>query len=231
MLEIKGELVFKTVAYHRAADAIGRSPVDLVAAYRAGNPPQIPGVGQAISDKIAELATTGHMAYLRAAAGRGPAEPRRAAADPGPRAEDGPPAPRASSGSRRSTTSQAAAEAGRLADDPRACPQRTEALDPRGHRPGSSRPVDRMLLEPGRARDRRRSSRCSARRPASGSIEPAGSFRRRKETIGDLDLLAETDRAGGADRRVHRARRWSTRSSTGAATRRPSGCCAGRRST
>ena len=63
MLEVKGELVFKTVAYHRAADAIGRSPVDLVAAYRAGTPPQIPGVGKAISDKIAELATTGHMAF------------------------------------------------------------------------------------------------------------------------------------------------------------------------
>src|SRR6185312_2168453 len=45
MLEVKGELVFKTVAYHRAADAIGRSPVDLVAAYRSGTPPRIPGVG------------------------------------------------------------------------------------------------------------------------------------------------------------------------------------------
>ena len=63
MLEVKGELVFKTVAYHRAADAIGRSPVDLVAAYRAGKPPRIPGVGAAISDKIAELATTGRMAF------------------------------------------------------------------------------------------------------------------------------------------------------------------------
>ena len=37
ILELKGELVFKTVAYHRAADAIGRSPVDLVAAYRSGH--------------------------------------------------------------------------------------------------------------------------------------------------------------------------------------------------
>ena len=63
MLELKGELVFKTVAYHRAADAIGRSPVDLVSAYRSGTPPQIPGVGKAISDKIRELATTGHMAF------------------------------------------------------------------------------------------------------------------------------------------------------------------------
>jgi DNA polymerase (family 10) len=63
ILELKGELVFKTVAYHRAADAIGRSPVDIVSAYRSGTPPQIPGVGKAISDKIQELATTGHMAY------------------------------------------------------------------------------------------------------------------------------------------------------------------------
>ncbi len=63
MLEIKGELVFKTVAYHRAADTIGRSPVDLIAAYQAGTPPRIPGVGPAISDKIAELATTGRLAF------------------------------------------------------------------------------------------------------------------------------------------------------------------------
>ena len=50
LLEVKGELVFKTVAYHRAADAIGRSPVDLVEAYRAGGAPKVPGVGAAISD-------------------------------------------------------------------------------------------------------------------------------------------------------------------------------------
>jgi len=64
MLELKGELVFKTVAYHRAADAIGRSPVDLVSAYRAGKAPRIAGVGKAIGDKIEELATTGHLGYL-----------------------------------------------------------------------------------------------------------------------------------------------------------------------
>ena len=63
MLEVKGELVFKTVAYHRAADAIGRSPVDLVAAYRNGEAPKVPGVGAAISDKIKELATTGRMGF------------------------------------------------------------------------------------------------------------------------------------------------------------------------
>ena len=32
ILEVKGELVFKTVAYHRAADAIARAPFDVATA-------------------------------------------------------------------------------------------------------------------------------------------------------------------------------------------------------
>jgi Helix-hairpin-helix domain len=49
MLEVKGELVFKTVAYHKAADAIAHSPVEVSQAYAEGHPPRIPGVGEAIS--------------------------------------------------------------------------------------------------------------------------------------------------------------------------------------
>jgi len=63
ILEVKGELVFKTVAYHRAADAIARAPFDVGATYAAGERRPIPGVGAAIADKITELATTGRMAY------------------------------------------------------------------------------------------------------------------------------------------------------------------------
>jgi len=63
MLEVKGELVFKTVAYHRAADAIAHEPVELARSYREGNPPRIAGVGQAISDNIAELSRTGRLAF------------------------------------------------------------------------------------------------------------------------------------------------------------------------
>ncbi len=48
--------------------------------------------------------------------------------------------------------------------------------------------------------------------PGLRSIEPAGSFRRRRETIGDLDLLAETDDGPGLDRAVHDARASWTRS-------------------
>ena len=63
MLEVKGELVFKTVAYHKAADAIAHSPVEISRAYLDGKPPKIAGVGDAIAKKIEELARTGHLAY------------------------------------------------------------------------------------------------------------------------------------------------------------------------
>ena len=62
ILEVKGEIKFKTVAYHRAADAIARAPFDVGASYASGERRPIPGVGKAIADKITEIATTGHMA-------------------------------------------------------------------------------------------------------------------------------------------------------------------------
>src|SRR6476469_8189941 len=63
LLEVKGELVFKTVAYHRAADAIGRSPLEVSRGYREGRPPEIPGVGKSMANQLAELATTGRSEY------------------------------------------------------------------------------------------------------------------------------------------------------------------------
>ena len=189
MLEVKGELVFKTVAYHRAADVIGRSPVDLVAAYRAGTPPRLPGVGAAISDKIAELARTGRLAYyerLRAEVPPGLVELLRI---PGL----GPKTVRqinAELGIERLDDLRAAAQAGRL-----------QGLK------GLSAKTEQLILE-GIARLDARPARIYLHRarelidgliealndtPGVHSIEPAGSFRRRRETIGDLDLLAETD--------------------------------------
>lgn len=192
MLELKGELVFKTVAYHRAADAIGRSPVDLVSAYRSGDPPQTPGVGVAISDKIRELATTGHMAFydrLRAEVppslvellripGLGPKTVRQLNTELGiETVED----------------LRRAAETGRLRGV-RGMSARTEALVLEGIAKLDER-FDRMRLDT--AEDLVTALiRLLSGTPGVRSIEPAGSFRRRKESIGDLDLLAETDRPG-----------------------------------
>ena len=189
ILELKGELVFKTVAYHRAADAIGRSPVDVVAAYRSGTAPQIPGVGKAISDKLQELATTGHLAYyerLRAEVpptlvdlleigGLGPKTVRQLNQELGIETVD---------------DLRKAAESGQLRTL-RGMSARTEALVLEGIAKLDDR-FDRMRLD--RAEELLTSLIDGlSGTPGVASIEPAGSFRRRKESIGDLDLLAETD--------------------------------------
>src|SRR6188508_2493866 len=190
ILELKGELVFKTVAYHRAADAIGRSPVDVVSAYRSGKPPDIPGVGKAINDKILELATTGHMAYydrlrtevpaslvgLLGIPGLGPKTVRQINAELGVlTVED----------------LRKAAEDGRLRSL-RGMSSKTEALVLEGIAKLDDR-FDRMRLD---TAEENLTGMIDALVGTPGviSMEPAGSFRRRKESIGDLDILAETDR-------------------------------------
>ena len=104
ILEVKGEIPFKTVAYHRAADAIARAPFDVGASYAAGERRPIPGVGAAISDKIVEQATTGRMVYHERLRAEIPLDAGRPAADPGRGAEDRPPSPGRAWASRRSTT-------------------------------------------------------------------------------------------------------------------------------
>jgi DNA polymerase (family 10) len=188
MLEVKGELVFKTVAYHRAADAIGRSPVDLVAAYRAGNPPAVPGVGKAISDKIAELATTGRMAYYEKLCAEVPPSLVELVRIPGL----GPKTVRllwTQLGIVTMADLREAAEAGRLRGV-KGLSARTEQLVLEGIARIEARD-DRMLL-PRAAAIIDGFIESLGAIPGVIGIEPAGSFRRRKESIGDLDLLAET---------------------------------------
>jgi DNA polymerase (family 10) len=191
LLEIKGELVFKTVAYHRAADAIAHSPHEIARAYREGQPPTIAGVGSAISDKIAELASTGHLRFLERLHGEVPATLVELLEVPGV----GP------------KTVRLLWE--RLG---------IETLDDlrTGLRAGTIRGVPGLSekglasLAAGVEAVDRRSTRMTlgtaerivegvaalvAEVPGVRRVEPAGSFRRRRETIGDLDLLVETDDA------------------------------------
>jgi DNA polymerase (family 10) len=189
MLEVKGELVFKTVAYHRAADAIGRSPVDLVAAYRSGNPPKVPGVGQAISDKITELVTTGRMTFhekLRAEVppslvgllripGLGPRSVRLIYQELGVETIE---------------ELRHAAEAGTL-QTLKGLSAKTESLILKGIADLETRPT-RLLIH--RAEEAINGIIAALEgTPGVSRIVPAGSFRRKRETIGDLDLLAESD--------------------------------------
>ena len=63
LLKLKKENIFKIRAYQKAARSIEKLTVEvaqLVAEDRLG---EIPGVGEAITKKITELVTTGHLGF------------------------------------------------------------------------------------------------------------------------------------------------------------------------
>jgi len=64
LLEIKGEVVYKIVAYRKAADAIARDSRDITTLWHDKQLRTIPGVGEAIEKKIGEILTTGHLQLL-----------------------------------------------------------------------------------------------------------------------------------------------------------------------
>jgi DNA polymerase (family 10) len=188
LLEIKGELVFKTVAYHRAADAIAHSPVELARVYRAGSQPRIPGVGKAISDKIAELATTGRLAFLDRLHAEVPASLVEVLAIPGL----GPKTVKllwerlgitTLDGLRTALDSGALRDAKGITEKgEQAIRFGLEGLDRRSIRMtlGDAERIVGSIVE------------LLGDTPGVVALTPAGSFRRRRETIGDLDILAET---------------------------------------
>ncbi len=194
LLEIKGELVFKTVAYHRAADAIGRSPVAVGQAYKDGHPPAIPGIGRAIADKVAELATTGQLDYYDRLVAEFPATLLDLLRIPGL----GPRTVRqlwTSLGIADLDALRAAAFAGRLRGLP-GLAAKTEQLILNGI-DGLGTGERRMLLHD--ARDAI-GLVVDALTDVEGVLRvvPAGSYRRRRETIGDLDVLVEAEDARAA---------------------------------
>jgi DNA polymerase (family 10) len=188
MLEVQGELVFKTVAYHRAADALAHSPIDVPDAYRRGERPRIPGVGQAISDKIAEVVTTGHMRLYDRLRAEVPPSLVEMLQVPGL----GPKTVKLvyeTLGVKTLEDLRTAAQAGRLRTV-KGLSEKTEQTVLEGIDNLAAR-QDRMLLgQAQRIVDQLTAELQDV--PGVRSIEPAGSHRRRRETIGDLDLLAET---------------------------------------
>lgn len=64
LLEIKGEIIYKTLAYRKAAenlDTLGREASEY---WKEGKLADIPGVGKAIAEKIDELLNTGRLEFL-----------------------------------------------------------------------------------------------------------------------------------------------------------------------
>jgi DNA polymerase (family X) len=63
LLEIKGEIIYKILAYRKAADAFRELDREVEDIWREGNLTQIPGVGKAIAEKVDELFKTGKLDF------------------------------------------------------------------------------------------------------------------------------------------------------------------------
>jgi DNA polymerase (family 10) len=64
LLEIKGEVIYKLLAYRKAADSFTSLGRDVADVWKEGALTSIPGVGKAIAEKIDELLSTGDLAFI-----------------------------------------------------------------------------------------------------------------------------------------------------------------------
>ncbi|SRR5579884_54645 len=186
MLEVQGESPFRYNAYREAARQIAAWPTPIEELAAAGELERIPGVGKAIAAKIAEYLATGRLAYYERLAEQVPPGLVQLLQVPGvgprtaqllhrqlgvasladlQRAIDAH-AVRAVPGLGAKTEERLARELSRLAERTRRLPL------------GIARPVAEEVMAALREH------------PAVAQIEPGGSLRRWRDSVGDLDLLA-----------------------------------------
>jgi len=190
LLELKGENRFKIIAYGKAARAVESLQEDVEAVWQREELDRIPGVGRAIAEKIAEYLQTGRMRAYDDLVSETPAGQRELlqVAGIGPKTVA---LIHEKLGVSTLDELEAAARQHRIRRLPRMGPTREANI---------LRAVERY---------RKRSSRIplsiaaplveeivSYLRRIDGldNITPAGSFRRGRETVGDIDILATSSR-------------------------------------
>ena len=184
---------FKVGAYRRGGRLDRHTrPSTSSAAYRAGTPPRLAGVGKAIDEKLAELADTGRLRFYERLRRDVPPSRRDAAggARPRPAHRRRPVAP--ALGIASLDDLEAAARDGRLRAV-RGISEKTEAeASSTASRSCAKRPPAACAWARPQPTSPTGFARCSST-PGVRQVVVAGSFRRRRETVGDLDLLVETD--------------------------------------
>ncbi|MCC6190165.1 MAG: DNA polymerase/3'-5' exonuclease PolX [Anaerolineales bacterium] len=193
LLEIKGEVIYKILAYRRAAETLREYGRDVRAVWQEGKLREIPSVGAAIAEKIDELLRTGRLEFyekLKAEIPPGLIE-ILAVPDLGPKKA-------AMFWKQRNITSLAALAAAARAGQLRELPgmgEKSEAkilagIELLARRASGRRPLGQVWTLAQEILVFLRGL------PGVQQAEAAGSLRRHRSTIGDLDFLAAADDAG-----------------------------------
>jgi len=191
LLELKGENPFKIRAYQKAVRSIEHLPVEVEQLVAEDRLKEVPGVGEAITKKITELITTGHLGYYEKLKEEFPEGISTLLDIPsvGPKT-----AMLLSSelGIKSVDELEAAIISGKVASLPRMGDKVTEnilrhiqTLRRKDQRIpiGEALPVvDDILTRLGQV-------------PGVRNLAPAGSLRRFRETVGDIDLMGTTNNA------------------------------------
>ncbi len=195
LLEIEEANPFRVRAYRRAAQTIQELPESAAAMVAQGRDlAELPGIGEDLADKIEEIVETGHCHMLEEVEARTPSTlaALTSIAGLGPKRVQ---ALHEKLGVSSLDDLVNAAKAGRI----RALPRFGEAFE------------TKLLAELARHREAERRLKISTaedfalgliahlrKLPGVGEAVVAGSFRRRKETVGDLDILATCADGPGA---------------------------------
>jgi len=189
LLEIKGEVIYKILAYRKAADSLNDLGRDIYAVWQEGGLEEIPGVGKAIAEKIEELLSTGELGFYEKLKSEVPfglvgvlqvpdLGPKKAALF------------WREIGVTNLAELEAAARAGRLRSLP-GMGEKSEAKIIAGIE-ALSRRTTRISL--GRAWPvAQELIRFLRQQPGVAAVEAAGSLRRMRATVGDIDLLVAAE--------------------------------------
>jgi DNA polymerase (family 10) len=191
--EILDEESFKVIAYRRAATRIRESPLPIAELALEGKAKELPGIGRTIENKVVEVLRVGEMEALTRRRQRVPAGVVDFLRLPGVG-----PKTAARFWTQLGITSlaslKAAAEAGRLRDlsgmGAKSEEKILRALEAGVGEQAESRRLLGMALPAAR-----RVAAELAAHPAAIAVSEAGSVRRRRETVRDLDLIATSSDA------------------------------------
>ena len=189
--EILDEESFKVIAYRRAAGRIRESAVPIAELALAGRAKELPGIGKTIESKVVEVVEDGEMHALTK---------RRGLVPPGVvdflRLPGVGPKTAARIWTQLGITSldglKGAAEEGRLRDLSGMGARSEEKILNALEAGVGGQPEERRLLGQGLPAVRRIAAELAAH-PAATAVSEAGSARRRRETVRDLDLIATSN--------------------------------------